>query len=81
MAKHTSQSSGSITRARVKRIDEAATDAWPVSDAPTHALDDPDVGVDPSAFYRWRRVRSEPPPPLGPRGSGLARYRRRDRET
>jgi hypothetical protein len=53
---------------------------WPIDEMPAHAIDDPDAGVDGAAFYRWRRVRSEPPPPMGPTGSGLSRYRRRDRD-
>jgi hypothetical protein len=73
MAKHTGSKA---TRSRRS----AASNEWPISDEPAHALDDPDVGVDPTAFYRWRRVRSEPPPPMGPSGSGLSHYRRRDRD-
>jgi hypothetical protein len=69
MAKHTSK--------RVK-IHDVSVEGWPVGERTMHALDDPDVGVDTSSFYRWRRNRSEPPPPLGPSGSGLAHYRRRD---
>lgn len=69
------------TSARARQIEDASVEGWPIEDGALHALDDPDTGLDASAFYRWRRVRSEPPPPLGPSGSGLAHYRRRDRDT
>jgi len=66
------------TSARNGGIRSTSVESWPIDETTLHALDDPDVGVDASAFYRWRRHRSEPPPPLGPTGSGLARYRRRE---
>jgi hypothetical protein len=69
---------GSASRTTPAEIRETAVESWPTDETTIHALDDPDVGVDASAFYRWRRNRSEPPPPLGPTGSGLSRYRRRD---
>lgn len=50
-----------------------------LDDEPHRALSDPDIGVDATAFYRWRRVRSEPPPPMGPSGSGLGSYKARRR--
>jgi hypothetical protein len=79
MAKHTSVGKTRQSAAR-ERIHDVSVDGWPIGDVALHALDDPDIGVDASSFYRWRRNRSEPPPPLGPTGSGLAHYRRRDRD-
>ena len=65
-----------VARGRVRRELEDL-EALLLDDEPHRALEDPDSGVDHAAFYRWRRVRSEPPPPMGPSGSGLGRYRGR----
>ena len=77
MVKHTAKvkHAGEV---RGRRIHDVSVEGWPISDEALHALDDPDIGVDSSAFYRWRRNKSEPPPPRGPTGSGLSHYRRRD---
>jgi hypothetical protein len=71
LAKHTSKKAP-------RRSNESLSEVWPEDEIALHALDDPDVGVDSSSFYRWRRNKSEPPPPMGLTGSGLAHYRRRE---
>ena len=72
MGRHTSKTAvrHAAPTTRVRGFDEASDESWPVEDETLRALDDPDTGVDASSYERWRRSRSEPPPPL-------AHYRRR----
>jgi hypothetical protein len=72
MGKHTSVGK----RERIAHRERASVESWPEDDIVAHAIDDPDVGVDACEMRRWRRNRSEPPPPLGITGSGLAQFRR-----
>ncbi len=41
-------------------------DAWPIDEEPREeplvALGEPEIGLDQSDFYRWRRNKSDPPP-------------------
>jgi hypothetical protein len=52
------------TTPRAQVIDPAeAQEAWPILEEPRVALGEPEIGLDAHDFYRWRRSRSEPPPP------------------
>lgn len=78
MGRHTAKGKPASLGRSGRRTLDSSVEGWPITDEALHALDDPEIGVDASAFYRWRRVRSEPPPPMGPSGSGLGHYRRRE---
>ena len=60
-----------MTKSRVRRVTpreqwinpRLAQDVWPITEEPKVALGEPDTGVDQADFYRWRRNRSDPPPP------------------
>jgi hypothetical protein len=60
-----------MTKSRTRRVTPReqwidrveAQEAWPVPEEPRIALGEPEIGLDQSEFYRWRRSRSDPPPP------------------
>ncbi len=67
-----------MTKTRTRRVTPHAEwsepleteEAWPITEEPRVALGEPGVGLDQNQFYRWKRSRSEPPPPFAARLPG-----------
>jgi hypothetical protein len=63
-----------MTKSRARRVTPReqwvepleGQEAWPIADEPRVALGEPEIGLDQSDFYRWRRSRTDPPPPCTP---------------